>query len=116
MALSMTPLIREKSLVLLKLSAHYVQRDLTPLEASLTSGFCCRQVTNQTTCNYPELKLQQNHKYYAQVQGQMGVGGMKWCDLSFAPTKVLMWRGYCTMMMIGRRLSLQNWSHFLITV
>ena len=49
----------------------FVQRDLSPLEASLTSGFCCRQVTNQTTCNSPELKLQQNHKYYAQVQGQV---------------------------------------------
>ena len=58
----------------------FVQRDLSPLEASLTSGFCCRQVTNQTTCNSPELKLQQNHKYYAQVQGQMAVGGMTWCD------------------------------------
>jgi hypothetical protein len=60
----------------------YVQRDLTPLEASLTSGFCSRQVSNtcKTACNYPELKLRQNHKYYAQVQGQMAVGGMKWCD------------------------------------
>ena len=28
--------------------------------------------------NFPTLK--RNHKYYFQVQGQMGITGAKWCD------------------------------------
>ena len=27
-----------------------------------------------------ECRLKPNHPYYAQVQGQMGVSGAKWCD------------------------------------
>ena len=27
-----------------------------------------------------QIKLKESHQYYAQVQGQMGVGGRPWCD------------------------------------
>lgn len=32
-----------------------------------------------------ELKLKQNHKYYTQVQGLMGVTGARWCDFEGIP-------------------------------
>ena len=44
MAMSMTPLIREKEFGFIEVKCPFVQRDFSPLEASLTSGFCCRQV------------------------------------------------------------------------
>ena len=31
--------------------------------------------SSDTSC-----KLRENHAYYAQVQGQMGVTGARWCD------------------------------------
>ena len=43
-----------------------------------------RNVTPETACalemkdEFPVLKV--NHKYYCQVQGQMGITGVKWCD------------------------------------
>ena len=38
-------------------------------------GFCCT-VDATSGC----LHLKEGHLYYAQVQGQMGVGGRAWCD------------------------------------
>lgn len=57
----------------------YLQRDCTPLEASASPGFCC---TAEATCpdQSPVLHLQRNHSYFAQVQGQMAIGGRTWCD------------------------------------
>ena len=46
---------------------------VTPLDACSDSNFCCENVDGQC-------KLKITHPYYAQVQGQMGVTGTKWCD------------------------------------
>ena len=48
-----------------------------------------RSITPQTACNdntfHLEIRdelpsLKKNHKYYYQVQGQLGITGTKWCD------------------------------------
>ena len=46
---------------------------VTPLDACSDSNFCCENVDGQC-------KLKITHPYYAQVQGQMGITGSKWCD------------------------------------
>lgn len=46
---------------------------VTPLDACSDSNFCCENVDGQC-------KLKITHPYYAQVQGQMGITGAKWCD------------------------------------
>ena len=46
---------------------------VTPLDACSDSNFF---LENQNG----ELKLKQNHKYYSQVQGLLGVTGARWCD------------------------------------
>ena len=46
---------------------------VTPLDACQDPNFFCEAVNGQC-------KLKKNHAYYAQVQGQMGVSGAKWCD------------------------------------
>ena len=50
----------------------YLQ-DLTPEEACDLTGFCAKLVNGR-----PE--LQENHAYYFQIQGQLGISGLKWCD------------------------------------
>ena len=54
----------------------YSVRDLTPIEASHTSGFCC--VEN----NLGNLELKEKHSYFAQVQGQMAIGERPRCDFA----------------------------------
>ena len=49
-------------------------RDLLPEEDCSVSGFYC--ACNPVTST---LKLKTNHAYFAQVQGQMAVGGSIWC-------------------------------------
>ena len=44
-------------------------------EACSTSSFFC-EMDDSTG----QIKLKESHQYYAQVQGQMGVGGRPWCD------------------------------------
>ena len=46
---------------------------VTPLDACSDSSFVLEQ------CN-GKPKLKRSHKYYAQVQGLMGVTGARWCD------------------------------------
>lgn len=49
-------------------------KDFTPVDAALEdSDFFCRFVEGN-------VKLKETHAYYYQVQGQMGVTGLKWCD------------------------------------
>lgn len=52
------------------------QRDVIPVEACGTPGFCCVLGDNRSSA----IKLCRTHRYYAQVQGQMAIGGRKWCD------------------------------------
>ena len=52
----------------------YKYRDHTPEEAAENSNFMlCRGEDGR-------LHLKQSHVYFAQLQGQMGIGGRKWCD------------------------------------
>ena len=53
----------------------YSVQNQTPVEACISPSFCCI-VDNSSGC----LDLKKGHSYYAQVQGQMGVGGRPWCD------------------------------------
>ncbi len=46
---------------------------MTPVDACLASGFYCTEANE-------ELSLRRNHRYFAQVQGQMAVGERAWCD------------------------------------
>ena len=48
--------------------------NVTPLEACSDANFFMEKISD-TQC-----RLKRNHAYYAQVQGQMGVTGAKWCD------------------------------------
>ena len=52
----------------------YKYRDLTPEQAAENSDFMlCRELNG-------DLSLKPNHVYRSQIQGQMGIGGRKWCD------------------------------------
>ena len=54
----------------LEVKCPYSARMITPTDACAGSGFCCTldQCTRQ-------LQLKEKHAYYAQVQGQMAIGG-----------------------------------------
>ena len=63
----------------LEVKCPYSQRDKMPIVACRNSKFCCA-VQKKGELDMPTLKL--NHPYYAQVQGQMAIGGRKWCDFT----------------------------------
>ena len=51
----------------------YSKFQVTPMAACDDRVFCC-------IVENGHVKLKQNHAYYSQVQGQMGVTGAKWVD------------------------------------
>ena len=57
----------------------YSARDKT-LEAAANLGFCCTSTSSSLT-------LKKHHAYYAEIQGQMAIGELTWCDLSFTPPR-----------------------------
>ena len=59
----------------LEVKCPYSARDISPSEACATSGFFCE--LDQGT---KQLKLKENHSYFAQIQGQMAIGERPWCD------------------------------------
>ena len=59
----------------LEIKCPYKSKNISPKEASLSSGFFCF-FDPTSDC----LLLKENHAYYSQVQGQMGVGCHPWCD------------------------------------
>ena len=63
----------------LEIKCPYSQRNVTPVDACLSSGFCCTATNGQLT-------LRRNHTYFAQVQGQMAVGERPWCDFVICTT------------------------------
>ena len=69
------PLNIDKPFGFLEVKCPYSVRDLNPVDACSTSGFCC--VCEPGTSL---LRLKRNHSYFAQVQGQMAIGGRPWCD------------------------------------
>ena len=58
---------------LLEIKCPFTYKDLTPSEASLNQDFYCEMVDNK-------IRLKHSHKYYAQVQGQLALSGLTWCD------------------------------------
>jgi hypothetical protein len=59
------------------------KHNVTPLEACSDPKFCMEK-TSELHC-----KLKENHPYYSQVQGQMGVTGARWCDFIVYTSKGL---------------------------
>ena len=62
----------------IEIKCPYSHKDRTPLEASSSPGFCCAAKLHSDGSK--TLHLRRDHLYYAQVQGQMAVGGRPWCD------------------------------------
>ena len=58
---------------LLEIKCPYKYRNETPLKAAENSDFCCVLANGK-------LKLKTSHNYFYQVQGQMAIAGMSWCD------------------------------------
>ena len=59
----------------------YTAREMTPAEAcNNIKGFFC-------TLRGESVTLRQNHNYYYQVQGALGVTGQKWCDFVVGPLR-----------------------------
>lgn len=58
---------------LLEVKCPSVHKNKTPEEACSDSDFCCQLIDGQ-------VRLKENHNYFFQVQGQMGVSGKMWCD------------------------------------
>ena len=69
----------------LEIKCPYTVRDTTPEDACSSDGFCCTLQLNGD--GIPVVNLRKNHIYYAQVQGQMAVGGRPWCDFVIFTTK-----------------------------
>ena len=59
----------------LEVKCPYSIRQMSPVEACSAPGFFC--TLDRLTC---QPKLKENHAYFAQVQGQMGLGEHLWCD------------------------------------
>ena len=70
----------ENPLGLLEIKCPYKYRDLLPSEAAEQTDFCLEFV-------HGELKLKTSHAYYYQVQGQMAVAQVEWCDFAVYTTK-----------------------------
>ena len=58
---------------LVEIKCPFTLRNLTPEEACSDASFYCHLIDGK-----PELK--KDHHYYYQVQGQLGLSGLKWCD------------------------------------
>ena len=69
----------------IEIKCPYLHRNRTPIEACSSPGFCCVSKTNADGDKV--LELRKNHHYYAQIQGQMAVGGRPWCDFIIYTTK-----------------------------
>ena len=69
---------------------------VTPLEACSDPTFFMEKVSDT------ECKLKRDHPYYAQVQGQLGVTGAKWCDFMRILEREFTLREYHLMQPIGR--------------
>ena len=59
----------------LEVKCPYSVRQMSPTEACSTPGFFC-----ELDSSTGQPKLKESHPYFAQVQGQMGLGERLWCD------------------------------------
>lgn len=62
---------------LIEIKCPYKFRNLNVRDAVLDSAFCLEYVDSDSG---PMLRLKRNHAYYFQVQGQMALSGLGWCD------------------------------------
>ena len=69
------PVDFQKPFGFLEIKCPYSVQNQTPVEACSSPSFYCT-VDSTSEC----LHLKETHSYYAQVQGQMGVGKRPWCD------------------------------------
>ena len=79
------PSCREQPYGFLGVKCPYSKRNVTPEDACASPGFCCAIGTNAQGEN--KVCLKRNHIYYAQVQGQMGVGERPWCGFVIYTSK-----------------------------
>lgn len=63
----------DKDYGLMEIKCPYAFKNLTPEEACKEPTFYCGLLNGKP-------KLQRNHSYYYQIQGQLGICGLKWCD------------------------------------
>ena len=78
------PICTDQPFGFIEVKCPFSHQHQNPLEAgNLSSFFCNVRLSN----NAEVVRLQQSHKYYAQVQGQMAVGNRKWCDFVVFTTK-----------------------------
>ena len=75
----------QQPLGFVEIKCPYAQRDLTPADACSSPGFCC--YLEKRVDASQQLHLRQNHRYFAQVQGQLAVGLRTWCDFVIYTTK-----------------------------
>ena len=78
----------EDSFGLAEVKCPYSHRLITPAEACSHKDFCCTLDTCAST-GQPQIKLKRKHKYYSQVQGQLGISKRKWCYFIIFTTKGL---------------------------
>ena len=60
---------------LLEIKAPFAWRNSSSLEACQDSNFMCHVVDGK-----PQLKVNHKSGYYAQIQGQLALSGLPWCD------------------------------------
>jgi hypothetical protein len=86
----------------LEIKCPYKHRSVSPAEACSVSGFCC------SLWEDGKLALKPNHPYYAQVQGQMAIGGRKWCDFVVYTTKKYLCNVLISIISTGNYSCFQN--------
>lgn len=59
---------------------------MTPVEACSGSSFFCT-LSHDSDDSSDTVLLRTSHQYYAQVQGQLAIGGRPWCDFVVYTTK-----------------------------
>ena len=96
------PINLEQLYGFLEVKCPYSHREKTPVEACATSGFC--YVVDSTG----QLRLRDNHKYYAQVQGQMAIGERPWCNFVVFTMKGLSVERIPLILITGQILCRQN--------
>jgi len=72
------PTSTEQPFGFLEIKCPYNARNKSPLEACTLPNFFCTTVRNVD--GEESVVLRTSHSYYAQIQGQMAIGGRPWCD------------------------------------
>ena len=79
------PSSHEQPYGFLEVKCPYSKRNVTPEDACTSPDICC--VIDSSSPGERKLRLKRNRIYYAQVQGQMGIGERQWCDFVIYTSK-----------------------------